>query len=99
MSDIERLDTPVGYGELAKALDEALAQASHGKGEERHGMGKPFLDQPIFRLIKAHGVGFATGQAAKKLEEAHGLNADAARAELLGAIVYSAAAYIAWGEK
>lgn len=87
-----------GYDELRTALHDALTQASQGKGEERHGHGRTFLEQPIFRHIKAHGVGFATGQAAKKLEEAHGLNADRAKSELLGAIVYTAAAYIAWEE-
>lgn len=73
----------------------AIEQAIYGKGV-RHGGGEtPFLDQPIFHYMRMHGRGFATGQAAKKLEEAastrHG---EAFRTEVLGAIVYAGAALI-----
>lgn len=86
------------YHSLAKALKDAYNQAAIGKGKERHADNQRFDEQPMFHHIANHGVGFATGQADKKATEAHGLPHDAARKELLGAIVYLAAAYIAWPE-
>lgn len=89
---------PTGYRPLFETLMEAFRQASEGKGKERHGNGRPFLEQPIFTIAESHGAGFLTGQAVKKLCETPGLyenkGADAAVRELLGAIVYSAAAVI-----
>ena len=90
------MEEATGFESLRDVLDAAYHQAAHGKGQERHGGGLPFTEQPIFSLIRDHGVGFATGQAAKKLAESHRLPPDAARRELLGAIVYAAAAYIAF---
>ena len=90
------METPDPYAPLWDQLNAAAAQASHGKGAERHGNGKPWLEQPLFRLVGTHGIGFATGQADKKTGEAIGMIARgdhaAARHELLGAIVYLAAA-------
>lgn len=87
-----------GYDSLYDVLRAAYDQASIGKGEERHANGKAFEDQPMQKLIDLYGVGFAHGQAAKKLQEAQGMLArgeiDRAIHEMLGAIVYSAGAII-----
>ena len=84
------------YDALHDVLNAAAAQATEGKGAQRHANGKPWLEQTLFRVTAVHGIGFPTGQAAKKIEEAMGMIArnehDAARRELLGAIVYLAAA-------
>lgn len=81
-----------GYGPLRRVLDDAYTQASSGKGKERHANGKRFVDQPLFDVMNSHGVGFATGQAAKKASESLGMEKEAAYHELLGAIVYLSAA-------
>lgn len=95
-----------GYDSLYRVLRAAYDQASIGKGEERHANGKAFEDQPMQKLIDLYGVGFAHGQAAKKLQEAQGMLArgeiDRAIHEMLGAIVYSAGAIVYvqnWKEK
>lgn len=84
------------YGVLRDILNDAYLQCATGKGRERHANGRPFMDQPIMEITRAHGIGFPTGQAAKKAQEAIGMlvrgEVDAARRELLGAIVYLAAA-------
>ena len=90
-------DVP-GYESLRRALDEAYEQAAYGKGAERHGNGQRFDQQPMQHLIFDHGLGFATGQAAKKASEALGMDHSAARRELLGAIVYLAGA-IVWMDR
>jgi hypothetical protein len=84
-----------GYASLADVLNRAFDQAARGKGDERHATPKPFEEQPMQARIRAHGIGFATGQAAKKSEEAHRLPRDRAVHELLGAIIYLAGAIIA----
>ena len=67
----------------------AINQAMYGKGERHGGNVTPFLDQPWAHYVKLHGRGFATGQAAKKLEEAASTRkGDAFEQEVLGAIVY-----------
>lgn len=84
-----------GYESLAAVLARAYAQASAGKGAQRHAQGQPFDRQPMQDLIRLHGVGFATGQASKKAQESQRLPRDRAVAELLGAINYLAGAVIA----
>lgn len=84
-----------GYDALQLILADAFAQAANGKGIERHGNGLPFDKQPMQSLADAFGLGFPLGQAAKKLEESQGLPYEHARAELLGAIVYTAGAVLA----
>jgi hypothetical protein len=84
-----------GYEELDRILELAFEQAANGKGNDRHGRkGEAWHEQPIIRHQKAYGIGGALFQAAKKMEEAMEM-ADSSRArfELLGAIVYIAAAY------
>lgn len=83
-----------GYERLDEILRMAYDQAAKGKGNIRHANGLPFDKQPMQDLMRAHGVGFATGQAAKKLQESHGLQREAAIRELLGAIVYTAGAIL-----
>lgn len=76
---------------LFKIFKQAIDQAQNGKGEERHGQGKPFMKQPWLRLGDVYGTGFLFGQADKKLEEAQGLSIpEHRRKERLGALVYIA---------
>lgn len=84
------------YAPLRAILDAAYNQASLGKGKERHANDRPFMQQPIMEITRMHGLGFVTGQASKKAQEAIGMVSRgehaAAERELLGAIVYLAAA-------
>jgi len=41
-----------------------------GKGEERHGHGTPFMEQPWHQIADRQGLGFLVGQAEKKIGEA-----------------------------
>lgn len=83
-----------GYHGLFDVLADALDQAQLGKGAERHGQDKAFEEQPMQKLIELHGRGFAYGQAGKKAQESERLAYEAARRELLGAIIYLAGAVI-----
>ena len=74
---------------------EAVEQAMFGKGERHGGAQTPFLEQPWVHYGKMHGVGFLTGQAAKKLEEAASTKAgEDWRREILGSLVYSGMALL-----
>ncbi|MFA7602516.1 MAG: hypothetical protein WCY29_05855 [Novosphingobium sp.] len=96
--------TPEGYADLAAVLKLALRQSSEGKGKDRHASdGKPFDRQPIMEIARmTQGIDFHVGQVMKKVQEASTMVArgqhDRARAELLGAIVYAAAAFKRAGE-
>lgn len=87
-------DVP-GYDTLSNVLIRAYNQAAKGKGKERHAQAKPFDQQPMQALIALNGLGFATGQAGKKAQEALRMEPDKAIHELLGAIVYIAGTIIA----
>jgi len=88
-----------GYEPLAKVLQAALDQSALGKGKERHATaGKPFISQPICEIGRMVGIGYNVGQAMKKGQEAMRLPTERAQAELLGAIVYMASAYLLLGE-
>lgn len=95
------IDIPEGYESLGLALGEAVAQASRGKGADRHAeKGEPFSEQLIMSIPKRLGPGgecFCLGQALKKICESRRLPPDRARAELLGAINYIAAAWCLLG--
>ena len=95
------IDVPEGYESLGLALGEAVAQASRGKGADRHAeKGEAFSDQLIMSIPKRLGDGgecFCLGQAAKKIFESRRLAPAPARAELLGAINYLAAAWCLLG--
>ena len=90
------------YSKLRAVLDAAFEQSSAGKGKERHANGRPFDRQPILEISRMVGTGYATGQVMKKCQEAHAMAArgehDRAIAEMLGAIVYSAAAAVLMAE-
>lgn len=84
------------YDELRRVLDDALEHASKFKGAERHDPTKArFEDQKIVQVAEwlqsTHGPIY---QACKKSVESAGLPPDQARAELLGAINYLAAAVL-----
>ena len=83
-----------GYDSLRGVLKLAIDQASVGKGKERHANGKPFDRQPIMEIGRMVGSGYPLGQAMKKAQESMRLPPDRAKAELLGAINYLAAAYM-----
>jgi hypothetical protein len=86
------------YSPLMDTLKLAYSQAAAGKGLERHANGKPFMEQPIMEIGRMVGPGYQIGQAMKKGQESMGMLSrgqhERARAELLGAINYLAAAYI-----
>ena|SRR5688572_9970821 len=95
----KRLTVEPEYTELAEVLDEALAQAQNGKGKERHAAaGERFIDQQIVQLGEWMGAEGSTHgnvfQASKKALESTRLPRERARAELLGAINYLAAAVL-----
>ncbi|WP_156967776.1 hypothetical protein [Methylosinus sp. PW1] len=88
---------------LLRILSAAYHQSKGGKGQERHGNGKPFDKQPIMEIARMVGVGGQTFQICKKAQEATTMvergQLDAAKHELLGAIVYAAAAVLLIEEK
>ena len=89
-----------GYEPLASVLQSALDQSQYGKGKERHATGDtPFIRPPICEIGRMVGIGYNVGQAMKKGQEAMRLPTERAQAELLGAIVYLASAYILLGER
>src|SRR5574343_870167 len=81
---------------LDAAFDDAIEQVTRGKGEQRHGKGAQFWQQPWTHYAETHGIGFLTGQAAKKLDEAQGFLNDQPRweREMLGVIVYAGMAIL-----
>lgn len=91
---------PDRYASLRSVLARAVEQAEKGKGHERHDRGEPFEEQDICTIGRDLGsVDFELGQARKKAQESKCLPPDRAVAELLGAIVYLAAAVILLEEK
>ena len=92
----EMLNVRSGYEKLGWVLENALDQAQNGKGNARHQIGDtPFVKQPICELGRLYGTGYNFGQAAKKAHETNQLGSKEAKvAELLGSIVYLAAAVI-----
>lgn len=73
-------------------LMRAYKMVAEGKGQQRHGAGRAWNDQPIMTISRAVGSGFAIGQAMKKLEESTRMDDEPAIKELLGAIGYICAA-------
>lgn len=90
-------DVP-GYEELADALVEAYHQAARGKGQERHGLGKPFMDNPIMKEVRELGPASLVYQVRKKSREAMNLPLHMAKNEMLGSMIYSAALYLYYNE-
>lgn len=91
------------YSSLEEILRQAFDQASSGKGRERHANGRPFDRQPIMETSRMVGLGFPAGQVMKKAQEACGMadrgQLHEAERELLGVIVYAAAAVLLVREK
>lgn len=83
---------------LADVLREAADRALFGKGLQRHGSSDvPFEQQPIITIPLSLGDSDGKAllfQALKKIHESTRLSPDAAKNELLDAIVYIAAALI-----
>lgn len=88
----------LGYEPLYTALMDAFNQSAFGKGKERHADDRPFEDQLICTTTRDVGLGYPKGQAIKKIVESTKLRQlkgiDAEIHELLGAIVYVAAAVV-----
>lgn len=90
------------YEALERVLTLAYDQSARGKGSKRHARDKAFSDQPIVAipelLTGAVGLGGVSYQAIKKVQEACGMVERGehvpAMQELLGVIVYAAAAYL-----
>ncbi len=91
----EILSNEYDYKALRDILNRAYEQAATGKGNERHGNGLMFEDQPmqlISELLSSEkGCLF---QAMKKIQESTRLPEEQAVKELLGAIVYVAGAIL-----
>ncbi len=88
------------YVKLKDVYEQAVLQASGGKGKERHANeGEPFEKQKICEIRRRVGSGYTLGQAIKKSIESKRLPRDRAVAELLGAMNYLAAEVICLGEK
>lgn len=84
-----------GYESLADVLERAYYQSAIGKGNIRHAQaGEAFTDQVIMDGAKRFGTGALIFQAYKKAEESQRLDTERGVNELLGAIVYLAAAVI-----
>jgi len=84
-----------GYESLADVLRRAYDQSARGKGAVRHAQkDEPFTNQVILQGAARFGIGALLFQAFKKSEESQRLKAGPAVNELLGAIVYLAAAVI-----
>lgn len=86
------------YDKLLSILMDAFDQASKGKGVERHGNGLNFEDQDMLKTMDRVGIGFALGQAIKKITEGSRMRRTKAKQEFLGAIVYLAGA-ILWASQ
>ena len=80
---------------LYEAFDDAVKQATKGKGERHGGDKTPFMDQPWHNISKHTGVGGLIFQMVKKAQEACGKeDQEAFEREFLGALVYGGAAYL-----
>jgi hypothetical protein len=95
MNDTPREAVDVLWHTLEKAYD----QSTTGKGRIRHNPHDlPFTEQKIMQLTRMLGIGGPIYQVCKKSTEASDMakrgQSDLAKSELLGAIIYAAAAYI-----
>lgn len=83
---------------LELVFNDAVAQAASGKGNERHGNGADFLEQPWVSLTEGFGIGGPMFQASKKLRESmkfyHAKEYDRFEREVLGALNYAAMAVL-----
>ena len=90
------------FYQLREVFIQAEAHA-RSKGVERHALSdtQPFDKQPICDIARQLGLGAPLGQAMKKILESQQLSrfSGRAKAELLGAINYIAAAVIVLDEQ
>jgi len=102
ITDVLNTEDVAGYEDLKRVLLLAYDQSARGKGKDRHARKRPFNLQPITiipELLGSYeGLGGLVYQVIKKSQESVGMasrdRTEAAKAELLGAIVYAAAAYL-----
>ncbi len=87
---IKTVEIDPNYDGLHRVLMDALAQASTGKGKERHALGEPYEDQLVCLLARQLGVAGPAYQVCKKAIEACRLPYPANVNEVLGAINYAA---------
>lgn len=88
-----------GYESLVQVYQDAVIQASKGKGRERHASeGEAYEDQIICEVARRVGLGYPLGQAVKKIYESQRIGGERGVAELLGALNYVAAAVIVMRE-
>jgi len=86
---------------LQQVFDDVIEQVTEGKGSRHGGGATPFYEQQWVSVTKHHGIGFLTGQAVKKLNEAalkRLIRAGSVKEferEVLGAIAYAAMAVLA----
>jgi len=98
--EIRIIPTEIAEHPLFDVLIDAIKQATKGKGQRHGGDVTPFLEQQWVALAKSHGVGFLTGQASKKLNEAAvktlagAYETEPFEREVLGAIVYAGMAVL-----
>ena len=101
---------PGQYDALIHVFLDAVDQAATGKGRERHATNEPFQKQLICAGARLYGTGAPLFQAHKKIQEASRLSEfppdqngrtgpERAVHELLGAMVYAAAAVIVLREQ
>lgn len=76
------------YESLRRIMWECYDHATIGKGEIRHGDGKPFEDQISGAITRLVGIGYPLGQAVKKYNESQRLEVEAAINEIKGAVNY-----------
>jgi hypothetical protein len=80
---------------LQEAFEACIRQVTTGKGEIHGGESEPFFDQPWHQISKRTGIGGLMFQAEKKLGEANGKpTQETFERELLGAMAYTAMAYL-----
>lgn len=95
------------YNILQREFDNALQQASAGKGKERHARGKENFDDQVMcavqRLLIDHPCGGLAYQVIKKTIESGRLfndkGVDAAKKEIYGAMNYLGGMGIIYGEQ
>jgi len=90
-------DVREDFQDFVSVLADAYRQTAQGKGEKRHGGGLTFQEQPIITdPIQVGHPGGLLFQGRKKSTESEGMfrrgELDACYRELLGSIVYTAAA-------
>jgi len=74
---------PARYGALSRTLQAVSDMLTAGKGEARHGRGRPLEDQPALLWARRHGITGQLYQIQKKADEAMTSGPEDQRRELL----------------